>query len=128
GMRLFAAESGVAVALYGEAVRLQQTNDRPGAIERLDRSLGLDPDFRPAQEARVKLGDCAATAGDPSALVAAFEAAAARERDQAAARELLAATNGANDRVGGAEGEGKDLSLNRPAASGTTSFVVRVPR
>lgn len=128
GMRLFAAESGVAIALYGEAVRLQQAGDRAGAIERLDRSLGLDPEFRPAQEARVKLEDCAAVAGDPSAVLATFEATAARDKEQSAARELLTATTAANDRVGGAEGEGKDLSLNRPAASGSTSFVVRVPR
>jgi hypothetical protein len=128
GARVFAAESGLAVALFGEAERLRHAGDRKQALERLDGSLGLDAEFRPAAEARVKLGDCAAVAGDPAALLQAYEAGLQRERDRVAARELLEATTAANDRVGGAEGEGKDLSLNRPAASGATSFTIRVPR
>jgi tetratricopeptide (TPR) repeat protein len=126
--RLFAAESGLAITLFGEAERLRRSGDRAQAVERLDGSLGLDPDFRPAAEARVKLGDCTAVAGDPTAVLTAHAAAVRRERDRAASRELLSATSAAADRVGGAEGEGKDLSLNRPAASGATSFTVRVPR
>jgi tetratricopeptide (TPR) repeat protein len=128
GTRVFAAESGLAVAMFGEAERLRRSGDRAQAVERLDASLGLDAEFRPAAEARVKLGDCAAVAGDPTTLLQSYEAGVRRERDRVAARELLAATTAANDRVGGAEGEGKDLSLNRPAASGSTSFTVRVPR
>jgi tetratricopeptide (TPR) repeat protein len=128
GQRLFAGESGLAVALYGEAVRLQHAGDRAGAVERLDRSLGLDPGFRPAAEERVKLGNCTAVAGDPSSLLQAYEQATAHEAGLADNRDLLEATTATNDRVGGAEGEGKDLSLNRPAASGAATFTVRVPR
>jgi tetratricopeptide (TPR) repeat protein len=146
-MRLF-AESGLAVALYGEAVRLAAGGagthtgvgaggdvsagaaaaDTLQALERLDRALGLDPEFRPAFEERTKLGGCGATAGDPSRVIRAYESADLRRREDRAARDFLAATSSATERVGGPEGEGEDLSLNRPAASGSASLPVRFPR
>ena len=150
-MRLFAAESGLAVALYGEAVRLAAgvnggapttsgaggdmktasvavAADTLQAIERLDRALGLEPEFRPAFEERTKLAGCGVAPGDPTRVMAAYEAARRRELEDSSARDFLTATSAATDRVGGPEGEGEDLSLNRPAASGSASVPVRFPR
>ncbi len=58
----------------------------------------------------------------------AYEAARSPEREDSAARDFLSATSAATERVGGPEGEGEDLSLNRPAASGSASLPVRFPR
>jgi tetratricopeptide (TPR) repeat protein len=138
-MRLFAAESGLAVALYGEAVRLAAgasegtptTSGAGGDVKTASvavAALGLDPEFRPAFEERTKLAGCGVAAGDPTRVMGAYEAARRRELEDSSARDFLTATSAATERVGGPEGEGEDLSLNRPAASGSASVPVRFPR
>jgi tetratricopeptide (TPR) repeat protein len=128
-LRIFSSRSGLAVRLYGDALRLVERGDREAAVEHLERALGLDPEFREARDAYRQISLCRESSGAPDHLLAQYE----RERTaaEAAARQevLLAETTNDASRIGGPEGEGNDLSLNRAGgASGTVAIPVRLPR
>lgn len=126
--RRFSARSGQAIALYGEAILLERSGDPAAAAERLAAATALDPEFALARDADLRLSSCRGTAGDPAALLGAYEAARATARGDERERALLAGTTETVGRVGGAEGEGDDYSVNRAGAAGSALFPVRLPR
>jgi len=126
--RRFSARSGQAIALYGEAILLERSGDPAAAAERLAAATALDPEFALARDADLRLSSCRGTAGDPAALLGAYEAARATASGDERERALLAGTTETVGRVGGAEGEGDDYSVNRAGSAGSALFPVRLPR
>jgi tetratricopeptide (TPR) repeat protein len=124
----FASQSGLAVVLYGEALRLKAAGNAEEAAERLDRALSLDPGFHAAREARIDLTYCQSSAGEPEALLQTYETALRAADEEARRRMLLSEAVRENGRLGGPEGEGEDLSLNRPLGAGSVSIPVQLPR
>lgn len=122
------ARSGQAIALYGEAIGLERSGDPAAAAERLAQATALDPEFALAREGSLRLASCRGVAGEPAAVLAAYERARDRSRDRDQERELLTGTTETASRIGGAPGEGDDYSINRSGSSGSAAFPVRLPR
>ena len=127
-VRRFSARSGQAIALYGQAILLERSGDAPAAAERLAAATALDPEFALARDANLRLSSCRGAAGDPAALLSAYEGARSAARGHERERDLLAGTTETVGRVGGAEGEGDDYSVNRAGSAGSAVFPVRLPR
>lgn len=128
-LRIFSSRSGLAVRLYGDALRLVEKGDREAAVEHLERALGLDPDFREARDALLRISLCGERSDTPDHLLAQYERERALAESTAFQRLLLAETTHESSRIGGPEGEGNDLSLNRAGgASGSVAIPVRLPR
>jgi tetratricopeptide (TPR) repeat protein len=128
-LRIFSSRSGLAVVLYGEALRLIEAGDQASAEESIGRALGLDPEFSQAREAHLRISFCGDVADDPHRLLRTYEGDRRTADASARERALLAETTQESSRIGGPEGEERDLSLNRAGgASGTVTFPVRLPR
>jgi len=127
-MSEFATQSGLAVVLYGEALRLIEKGDPQAAAERLNRAVGLDPGFRAAREKQLDLTLCHSVAGEPERLLQNYEMARLAAEEDARQRMLLSDTTRESGRLGGPEGEGGNLSLNRPLGAGSVSIPVQLPR
>ncbi len=126
--RRFSARSGQAIALYGEALFLERSGDPAAAAERLAAATALDPEFDLARDASLRLSSCPGAAGDPAALISSYERARREMAGDDRERELLAGTTETVGRVGGAEGESDNYSVNRAGSSGSAVFPVRLPR
>ncbi len=124
----FTAKSGLAVLLYGEAMRLIDAGKTSQAAERLDQAVSLDPGFRAAREARLSIDHCQTSAGDTQTLISLYESARRADEDVDLRRQLLSQTTQEAGRIGGPEGEGENLSINRPLGAGSVSVPISLPR
>lgn len=124
-----ASGNGQTVLLYGEALRLLEAGDTATATERLNQAVTFNTGFRPAREKLLLLSRCRdATAGDPERLISLYESGARAEEEAMLQRQLLSETTHEAGRLGGPEGEGKNLSLNRPVGAGSVGVSVPLPR
>jgi hypothetical protein len=125
-----ATKSALALQLFGEALWLREVSSQGEAFDRAQRAVAQDPEFELAIELRTTLepGHPPAVAGETAPLRAIFE-----DREQQIAQaetqaDMLTGTTEHGGLVGGRDGEQRDLSINRPAATGNATVIIRMPR
>ncbi len=129
-LRAFATQSPLALQLFGESLWLIDAQREAEARERVARAILQDPDFAMVQELRLVLDPAAplAVAGDIDLLRGLYEHHVRRARQAELQASMLAATGEQVGLLGGPAGEQADLSVNRPAAAGSASILIQLPR